>query len=106
MTSRIEVRKTLKLFIAGGFVRSESGRTTSVQGAGEKVNVALASRKDVRDAVKAARPAWPSWRDGRAYNRGQILYGLAEMMESRRAQLTDACRAAGTTAQAAEKDVD
>jgi acyl-CoA reductase-like NAD-dependent aldehyde dehydrogenase len=106
MTSRIEVRKTLKLYIAGAFVRSESGRTISVQAKDETVNVALASRKDVRDAVRAARTAWPNWRDRSAYNRGQILYRLAEMMESRRAQLIEACRAAGLTARAAEKDVD
>lgn len=106
MTSRVAVRKTLKLYIAGAFVRSESGRTIAVASAGESVNVALASRKDVRDAVRAARGAWPSWRDRSAYNRGQILYRLAEMMESRRAQLLDACRAAGMGARAAENDVD
>jgi acyl-CoA reductase-like NAD-dependent aldehyde dehydrogenase len=106
MTSRIDVRKTLKLYIAGAFVRSESGRTIAVQGASESVNVALASRKDVRDAVKSARGAWPAWRDRSAYNRGQILYRLAEMMESRRAQLIGACRTAGITARAAENDVD
>ncbi|HLJ83404.1 MAG TPA: aldehyde dehydrogenase family protein [Candidatus Eremiobacteraceae bacterium] len=106
MTSRVAVRKTLKLYIAGAFVRSESGRTIAVRGADESVNVALASRKDVRDAVRAARGAWPAWRDRSAYNRGQILYRLAEMMESRRAQLIDACRAAGLTARVSEKDVD
>jgi acyl-CoA reductase-like NAD-dependent aldehyde dehydrogenase len=106
MTSRVAVRKTLKLYIAGAFVRSESGRTTAVQSKGETVNVALASRKGMRDAVRAARGAWPNWRDRSAYNRGQILYRLAEMMESRRAQLIEACRAAGLTARAAENDVD
>jgi acyl-CoA reductase-like NAD-dependent aldehyde dehydrogenase len=76
------VRKTYKLFIAGAFPRSESGRTYLVDGD----NVALASRKDVRDAVTAARKAQPKWAGATAYNRGQVLYRVAEMIEGRRAE--------------------
>ena len=79
---RLEVRKTYKLFIGGAFPRSESGRTYLVDGD----NVALASRKDARDAVTAARKAQPGWSGATAYNRGQILYRVAEMLEGRRDQ--------------------
>jgi len=81
-TSRLGVRKTYKLFIGGAFPRSESGRTYLVDGD----NVALASRKDVRDAVVAARKAQPKWAGATAYNRGQVLYRVAEMVEGRRAE--------------------
>ena len=67
--SRLPVNKTYKLFIGGAFPRSESGRTYEAQGA----NVARASRKDVRDAVQAARGAQPKWGSATAYNRGQVL---------------------------------
>ena len=79
---RLGVRKTYKLFIGGAFPRSESGRTYLVDGD----NVALASRKDVRDAVIAARKAQPKWAGATAYNRGQVLYRVAEMIEGRRAE--------------------
>ncbi len=82
--ARVDVRKTAKLFINGAFTRSESGRTTSVHTGDGAINVARASRKDVRDAVRAARAAFTGWSSRTAYNRGQILYRLAEMMESRR----------------------
>jgi acyl-CoA reductase-like NAD-dependent aldehyde dehydrogenase len=81
-TSRLSVRKTYKLFIGGAFPRSESGRTYLVDGD----NVVLASRKDVRDAVTAARKAQPRWAGATAYNRGQVLYRVAEMIEGRRAE--------------------
>ena len=74
---RIGVRKTYKLYIGGAFPRSESGRTFEADGH----NVARASRKDARDAVRAARAALPGWSGMTAYNRGQVLYRLAEMME-------------------------
>ena len=77
--SRVPVKKTYKLFIGGAFPRSESGRTYEAQG----MNVARASRKDVRDAVVAARAAQPKWAGATAYNRGQVLYRIAEMMEAR-----------------------
>ena len=86
--SRLDVRKTYKLFVGGAFPRSESGRTYEVEGA----NVARASRKDVRDAVRAARAAQPKWGALTAYNRGQVLYRVAEILEGRRdefAELTD-----------------
>jgi acyl-CoA reductase-like NAD-dependent aldehyde dehydrogenase len=79
---RLAVRKTYKLFIGGKFPRSESGRSYLVQ----DTNVALASRKDVRDAVVAARAAVRGWSGATAYNRGQILYRIAEMLEGRRDQ--------------------
>jgi acyl-CoA reductase-like NAD-dependent aldehyde dehydrogenase len=81
-SARLSVRKTYKLYIGGAFPRSESGRTYLVNGD----NVALASRKDARDAVIAARKAQPKWAGATAYNRGQILYRAAEMLESRRAE--------------------
>jgi acyl-CoA reductase-like NAD-dependent aldehyde dehydrogenase len=82
------VRKTYKLFIGGAFPRSESGRSyvvTSVNG-DFLANAALGSRKDVRDAVVAARKAFPGWAGATAYNRGQILYRVAELLEGRRHQ--------------------
>ncbi|MFC7527957.1 aldehyde dehydrogenase family protein [Actinoplanes sp. GCM10030250] len=80
--TRLSVRKTYKLYIGGKFPRSESGRTSVVNGD----NVALASRKDARDAVLAARAAQPKWAGATAYNRGQVLYRVAEMLEARRAE--------------------
>ena len=80
--SRLAVRKTYKLYVGGAFVRSESGRYDR---AGE-LNVPRASRKDVRDAVKAARAAAGPWAARSAYNRGQILYRAAEALESRAGQ--------------------
>jgi acyl-CoA reductase-like NAD-dependent aldehyde dehydrogenase len=82
---RLPVRKTYKLYIGGAFPRSESGRSYEVEGA----NVARASRKDVRDAVRAAREAFPKWAGMTAYNRGQVLYRVAEIMEGRRAQFAE-----------------
>jgi acyl-CoA reductase-like NAD-dependent aldehyde dehydrogenase len=83
--TRLPVRKTYKLFVGGEFPRSESGRTYEAQGQ----NVARASRKDVRDAVRAARSAFGTWRGMTAYNRGQVLYRIAEMMESRTEELAE-----------------
>src|SRR6266478_5301773 len=85
--SRLPVRKTYKLFIGGAFPRSESGRTYEAEGQ----NVARASRKDVRDAVKAARAAQPKWAAATAYNRGQVLYRIAEMMEARADEFASLC---------------
>jgi acyl-CoA reductase-like NAD-dependent aldehyde dehydrogenase len=83
--SRLPVKKTYKLYIGGEFPRSESGRTYEAQGS----NVALGSRKDLRDAVRAARAAFPKWASMTAYNRGQIVYRIAEMLEARRAEFAD-----------------
>jgi acyl-CoA reductase-like NAD-dependent aldehyde dehydrogenase len=85
--SRLPVRKTYKLYIGGAFPRSESGRTYEAEGQ----NVARASRKDARDAVKAARGAFAGCAGATAYNRGQVLYRLAEMMETRADDLASVC---------------
>ena len=85
--TRLSVKKTYKLYIGGAFPRSESGRTYEAEGQ----NVAQASRKDARDAVRAARAAVSVWSGMTAYNRGQVLYRLAEMMEARAADLERAC---------------
>src|SRR5712692_1313573 len=85
--ARLGVKKTYKLYIGGEFPRSESGRSYEVEG----VNVARASRKDLRDAIRAARGALPGWAGRTAYNRGQILYRMAEMMEARRTLLAGLC---------------
>ena len=91
---RIDVRKTYKLFIGGAFPRSESGYSYAVtdsQGA-FVANAALASRKDARDAVVAARKAFPGWSGRTAYNRAQVLYRVAEVMEDRRPQFVQSVR--------------
>jgi len=91
MSERLDVKKTYKLLINGAFPRSESGRSyevTSLRGA-FLANVAQASRKDVRDAVVAARAAQAKWWALSAYNRGQVIYRLAEMAESRREELAE-----------------
>jgi acyl-CoA reductase-like NAD-dependent aldehyde dehydrogenase len=80
VAERLPVKKTYKLYIGGAFPRSESGRTFEAEGQ----NVARASRKDVRDAVRAARDGYGKWSTMTAYNRGQVLYRVAEMMEARR----------------------
>ncbi|HEX6077511.1 MAG TPA: aldehyde dehydrogenase family protein [Micromonosporaceae bacterium] len=108
-TRRLAVRKTYKLFIGGAFPRSESGRSYPVTGAKGRflANAALASRKDVRDAVLAARKAFPGWSGRTPYNRGQILYRIAEMLEGRRAQfVTEISAAEGLNARRVEPYVD
>jgi acyl-CoA reductase-like NAD-dependent aldehyde dehydrogenase len=88
MSSRLDVRKTYKLFIGGAFPRSESGRSYPVSGTdgAQLAHAARASRKDARDAVTAARAAFARWSAATAYNRGQVLYRVAEMLEGRSAQ--------------------
>ena len=92
--SRIDVRKTYKLFIGGEFPRSESGHSYEVTDAKGRfvANAAMASRKDARDAVVAARKAFSGWAGRTAYNRGQVVYRVAEIMEDRRPQFVDAVR--------------
>jgi acyl-CoA reductase-like NAD-dependent aldehyde dehydrogenase len=85
--TRLPVKKTYKLYIGGAFPRSESGRTYEAQ----EQNVARASRKDVRDAASAARGAQPKWAAATAYNRGQVLYRIAEMMEARVPEFAQLC---------------
>jgi acyl-CoA reductase-like NAD-dependent aldehyde dehydrogenase len=89
--SRIDVMKTYKLFIGGKFLRSESGRVYELKDAKGNflANPCQASRKDLRDAVTAARTAQPGWASATAYNRGQILYRIAEVMEGRSSQFAD-----------------
>ena len=99
--SRLPVKKTYKLFIGGAFPRSESGRTYEAEGQ----NVARASRKDVRDAVRVARGAFPKWAGMTAYNRGQVLYRLAEMMEARHAELAELCSGDGEVDRAIDRVV-
>ncbi|CAN5764585.1 aldehyde dehydrogenase family protein [soil metagenome] len=94
MSDRLAVRKTYKLYLGGAFPRSESGRSYEVaSSAGEFLaNASQASRKDVRDAVVAARKAFGGWSGRTAYNRAQILYRVAEMLEGRAAQFADEVR--------------
>ncbi|MEU8382940.1 aldehyde dehydrogenase family protein [Streptosporangium sp. NPDC048865] len=96
--ARLAVRKTYKLYIGGAFPRSESGRSYAVASSrGDFLaNASRASRKDARDAVTAARKAFGGWSGATAYNRGQILYRVAEMLEGRRAQFTAELAEAGT----------
>jgi len=108
MSGRLEVRKTYKLFIGGAFPRSESGRTFPVTGPDGRLlaHVALASRKDARDAVRAARGAQAGWAGRTAYNRAQIIYRVAEVLEGRAAQLAAELAAVGVPADAARADVE
>jgi acyl-CoA reductase-like NAD-dependent aldehyde dehydrogenase len=108
MSSRIDVKKTYKLFINGAFPRTESGRTYEIKSAKGSfiANPCLASRKDLKDAVVAARAAQSGWNKASAYNKGQILYRIAEMLEGRRAQFVDEIvMVTGVTKLKAEKEV-
>jgi acyl-CoA reductase-like NAD-dependent aldehyde dehydrogenase len=103
------VRKTYKLYIGGDFPRSESGRSYVVEDAKGRfaANAALASRKDARDAVVAARKAFPGWSGRTAYNRGQVVYRIAEVLEGRREQFADEVeRGEGIARRKAEAVVD
>ena len=107
--SRIDVNKTYKLFIGGAFPRSESGRVYEIKGANKKfiANPALASRKDLRDAVVVAKAAQSGWANATAFNRGQILYRVAEIMQGRSDQFTDEiCALEGVTTKAAKIQVE
>jgi acyl-CoA reductase-like NAD-dependent aldehyde dehydrogenase len=109
VTTRVDVRKTYKLYIGGAFPRSESGRSYVVADARGRflANASQASRKDARDAVTAARSAFGGWSGRTAYNRGQVVYRIAEVLEGRRAQLVAEVRdATGLTAARARGDVD
>jgi acyl-CoA reductase-like NAD-dependent aldehyde dehydrogenase len=103
--TRIEVSKTYKLFVNGAFPRTESGRSWPIAGkSGDTfAHLCLASRKDLRDAVEAGRAAQPKWQAATAYNRGQILYRMAEMMEGKRDELAQAISAAANGAFAQAK---
>ena len=109
MSTHLAIPKTYKLYIGGKFPRSESGRTYEVathKGA-FLANAAKASRKDARDAVVAARAAVSGWAGATAYNRGQVLYRIAELLEGRRAQFTDELRSSsGVSESQAQREVD
>ncbi|XXX42067.1 aldehyde dehydrogenase family protein [Sorangium sp. So ce119] len=105
--ARVGVRKAYKMFVGGAFVRSESGRYTQVRdhgGAGAVETIPRASRKDGRDAVLAAAGALGGWSSRSAFNRGQILYRLAEMLEARRAELAASLERGGLDAGAAQRE--
>ncbi len=106
--ARLNVRKTYKLYINGEFPRTESGRFYPVRGKGGELlaNACRGSRKDLRNAVVAARKALAGWSGKTAYNRGQILYRIAEVCESRAAELADELRRQGSSAAEARKEVD
>ncbi len=108
MAGRLAVKKTYKLYIGGAFPRTEGGRTMPVAGPDGKVvaRASRATRKDLRDAVRAARQAFGGWSGRTPFNRGQILYRLAEMMELRRAELEREIKSAtGAAARAAAREV-
>src|SRR5687767_12197511 len=106
-SKRLEVLKTYKIYIGGQFPRTESGRYyVPTNGAGKKLaNVCLSSRKDFRDAVVAARAAFGSWSTRAAFNRGQILYRMAEMLEGRKAQFIEELIQQDSSRNKAEKEV-
>jgi acyl-CoA reductase-like NAD-dependent aldehyde dehydrogenase len=108
MSTRLNVRKTYKLYINGEFPRTESGRSYAVAGKGGELlaNACRGSRKDLRNAVAAARKALGGWSGKTAYNRGQILYRIAEVCESRAAELADELRQQGATAAEARREVE
>jgi acyl-CoA reductase-like NAD-dependent aldehyde dehydrogenase len=114
VSARVRVAKAYKMYVGGAFVRSESGRYLQTKGGGERdrgadagvVNVPRGSRKDARDAVVAAKGALDGWSARTAFNRGQILYRLAEVMESRRDELSTSLVRGGVIDRAAATEVD
>ena len=108
MSPRLAVRKTYKLYINGEFPRTESGRYYAVSGKGGELlaNASRGSRKDLRNAVAAARKALGGWGAKTAYNRGQILYRIAEVCESRAAELADELQKQGSVAADARREVE
>jgi acyl-CoA reductase-like NAD-dependent aldehyde dehydrogenase len=104
---RLDVLKTYKIFIGGKFPRTESGRYYALSNPKGKTlaNICLCSRKDFREAVVAARKAQPGWSSKSAYNRGQILYRIAEMLEGRRSQFENELQEQGLSASASQKEV-
>src|SRR3954470_21176476 len=110
--ARIPVTKTPKVYVGGQFIRSESGRVFPVREAGSAKreagllgNIPQCTRKDLRNAVEAAAKAGPSWAKRTAYNRGQIIYRLAEMLEARKADMADALMVGGASRSAAAKEI-
>ncbi len=106
--TRLPITKTPKPYVGGAFIRSESGRTFPLADAAGQffANMPQCTRKDLRNAVEAAAKAGPGWAKRTAYNRGQILYRLGEMLEARRQEMIDTLVRFGTTKTAAAKEVD
>ena len=106
--SRLPITKTPKPYVGGAFIRSESGRTFPVKDASGTffANIPQCTRKDLRNAVEAAAKAGPGWAKRTAYNRGQILYRLGEMLEARRAEMIDTLANFGAVRSAAGREVD
>lgn len=106
--SRLEVLKTYKIYIGGQFPRTESGRYYQIQDSKGKVigNICLSSKKDVRNAVSAARKAFGGWAERSAFNRSQILYRIAEILEGRRDQFINELMIQGSSKANAEKEID
>jgi acyl-CoA reductase-like NAD-dependent aldehyde dehydrogenase len=107
--SHLAVSKTYKLFVGGAFPRSESGRTYQARDTKGNftANVALASRKDLRDAVVAARKGYAAWSKATAYNRGQVIYRIAEMLEGRRTEFVELIMSStGVSAKVATAEVE
>jgi aldehyde dehydrogenase (NAD+) len=103
----LKITKTPKCYVGGAFIRSESGRVYPLTDASGAffANIPLCSRKDLRNAVEAAAKAGPGWAARNAYNRGQILYRLAEMLEARAAEMSDAISLPGISKKEAEREV-
>lgn len=107
MSSRLHITKTPKCYVGGAFIRSESGRVTALHDASGAffANIPQCTRKDLRNAVEAAAKAGPGWAKRSAFNRGQILYRLAEMMEARAAELAEALTLNGASKADASREV-
>lgn len=103
--ARLEVLKTYKLYIGGKFVRSESGRTMAIESGRQNIQVPLASRKDFRNSVVAARKAFSPWCDRTAFNKSQILYRIGEMLEVRKEQFIEELVLMGVTKTKATKEI-
>ncbi|MBL9219170.1 MAG: aldehyde dehydrogenase family protein [Opitutaceae bacterium] len=105
--TRLPITKTPKVYVGGAFIRSESARTYPLKDAAGNffANIPQCTRKDVRNAVEAAAKAGPGWAKRTPYNRGQILYRLAEMLEARKADLADALAVGGASKAAAAKEI-
>ena len=105
--SRLPITKTPKVYVGGAFIRSESARTYPLKDAAGNffANIPQCTRKDLRNAVEAAAKAGPGWAKRTAYNRGQIIYRLAEMLEARKADLADALMVGGASKSAAAKEI-
>ena len=105
--SRLPITKTPKVYVGGAFIRSESARTFPLKDAAGNffANIPQCTRKDLRNAVEAAAKAGPGWAKRTAYNRGQIIYRLAEMLEARKADMADALAVSGTSKSAAAKEI-